>query len=135
MIEARREVSGLSNYLRPLELDVSAVWPVKQVENIFTANTLHIMSWTAVEHCFDGIGRVLVEGGLICIYGPFNYQGQYTSESNARFDEWLKQRDPNSAIRDFEAIERLANKAGLALQQDVAMPANNRCLVFKKTTG
>ncbi|KEQ16238.1 DUF938 domain-containing protein [Endozoicomonas numazuensis] len=132
VIEARRQASGLSNYFPPLELDVNSDWPIQQADNIFTANTLHIMSWKEVEKLFAGIGRVLLDGGLVCLYGPFNYQGQYSSESNARFDEWLKQQDPNSAIRDFEAIERLAGRVGLSLLQDIAMPANNRCLVFKK---
>ncbi|WP_062269374.1 DUF938 domain-containing protein [Endozoicomonas arenosclerae] len=135
VIDARRQTSGQGNFLLPLALDVNKDWPVEQVENIFTANTLHIMSWKEVELFFQGIGQVLVGGGFVCIYGPFNYQGQYTSESNARFDDWLKQRDPKSAIRDFESIERLAKTAGMSLHQDVAMPANNRCLVFKRTNG
>jgi hypothetical protein len=67
------------------------------------------------------------------MYGPFNYGGQFTSESNARFDVWLKNRDPNSGVRDFEAINRLAEAQGLTLWQDIAMPANNRSLVWRRT--
>jgi len=50
----------------------------------------------AVERMFAGIGRVLQAGGMLCLYGPFNYGGNYTSDSNARFDAWLKNRDPES---------------------------------------
>lgn len=131
-LKARREQSGLKNFLSPLELDVNHPWPMNEVENTFTANTLHIMSWVEVQNLFDALGRHLLVEGFACFYGPFNYQGRYTSGSNARFDEWLKERDANSAIRDFEALNRLAESAGMRLKQDVAMPANNRCLVFRK---
>ncbi|MDP1681550.1 MAG: DUF938 domain-containing protein, partial [Burkholderiales bacterium] len=70
--------------------------------------------------------------GVLCIYGPFNYGGKFTSESNARFDAWLKARDPLSGVRDFEAVCAVAQKHGLVLQQDHTMPVNNRTLVFHK---
>ena len=81
---------------------------------------------------FAGIGRVLQTQGVFCLYGPFNYDGNYTSESNARFDIWLKQRDPRSGIRDFEALNTLAQQHGLTLLADHVMPANNRTLVWQK---
>ena len=109
-------------------------WPARSFDAVFSANTLHIMSWPAVQACFAGIGQVLGTGGVLAIYGPFNYGGAYTSDSNRDFDAWLKARDPDSAIRDFEAVDALARDIGLALVEDVAMPANNRCLVWKRTT-
>ena len=81
---------------------------------------------------FAGIGRVLEAGGCLCLYGPFNYGGNFTSESNARFDAWLKSRDPESGVRDFEAVNQLAVSQGMVLLQDIAMPANNRTLVWRK---
>jgi hypothetical protein len=94
---------------------------------------VHIVAWPAVERMFAGIGRVLAVGGILCMYGPFNYGGRFTSESNARFDVWLKNRDPNSGVRDFEAINQLAEAQGLKLLRDIAMPANNRSLVWQRT--
>ena len=127
------EESGLKNLAMPLDLDVTKPWPVTVMyEGLFSANTVHIMSWPVVEVFFSGIGRHLAKGGIFCLYGPFNYAGRYTSESNAEFDIWLKQRDPLSSIRDFEAINRLAEAAGLLLARDYPMPANNRLLVWKK---
>ena len=82
---------------------------------------------------FDLVGTNLSTGGVFVIYGPFNYGGQFTSDSNRAFDAWLRQRDAHSGIRDFEAITTLAEKHGLQLQLDQAMPANNRTLVFHKT--
>jgi len=90
------------------------------------------MSWPSVENMFAGIGRVLATQGIFCLYGPFNYNGEFSSESNARFDLWLKQRDPESGVRDFAALQNLAEKAGLEFVYDHEMPANNRILVWQK---
>jgi cyclopropane fatty-acyl-phospholipid synthase-like methyltransferase len=124
----------LANVLPPLELDVNQPhWRSGRYDAVFSANTLHIMSWPEVEKFFEGVGEILKAGGILAVYGPFNYGGRYTSESNARFDAWLKARDPASGVRDFEAVDTLARAQGLHLQQDIAMPANNRTLVWRKT--
>lgn len=128
----RCQLSGLNNLLAPLCLDVDQPMPIDHADHIFSANTVHIMAWPQVQRLFSAVGSVLIPGGYFCLYGPFNYQGEYSSASNANFDQWLKDRDPTSGIRDFEAIEQLAVKAGLDLQQDISMPANNRCLVWQK---
>ena len=130
-INAWRESAGLSNVLAPLALDVNASWPIDTTPAIFSANVIHIVSWPEVERLFDGIARHLRAPGIVCFYGPYNYGGRFTSDSNARFDEWLKSRDPRSGIRDFEQVDALAQDTGLALQVDQAMPANNRCLVWR----
>lgn len=134
-IQAWLDEAALPNVLPPLDIDVNAPeWPLTgEVDAIFNANTVHIVAWPAVERLFAGIGRVLANGGIVCLYGPFNYDGRFTSESNARFDAWLKNRDPNSGVRDFEAINRLAAAQGLQLLQDIAMPSNNRSLVWQRT--
>ena len=127
------EDSSLRNIEGPLLLDVNqTLWPINQVDAIFSANTVHIMCWKSVESMFAGIAKTLNRDGVFCLYGPFNYNAQFTSESNARFDLWLKQRDSASGIRDFEALQLLADKADLDLIDDVEMPANNRILVWKK---
>lgn len=134
-IRAWIDEAGLDNTPGPVALDVaSGPWPAVPADAVFTANTLHIMGWTAVEAFFGGVGGVLrgVPGGTLVAYGPFNYGGAFTSDSNRAFDAWLKARDARSGIRDFEAVDALARGAGLALVEDVAMPANNRCLVWRR---
>ena len=116
----------------PIELDVAQEWPKLAVDAVFTANTCHIMSWPQVERLFAGVGRLLPPNGVFALYGPFNYHGKHTSESNARFDAMLRSRDPASGLRDIDDITQLAGRAGLRLAEDNAMPANNRLLVFKK---
>tara|TARA_R110001592_G_scaffold7552_6_gene42170 strand:- start:90 stop:692 length:603 start_codon:yes stop_codon:yes gene_type:complete len=125
-----------TNVQRPIVIDLNKTWPLPKsnlrVDGLYTANTLHIISWSLVVKFFEGIEQNLTPRASVCIYGPFNYEGKFTSESNANFDVWLKERDINSGIRDIEAILLLANSAGLNLIDDHAMPANNRLLVFSK---
>lgn len=133
-IRAWLDEAALPNVLPPLALDVeNDPWPTSKVEAVFSANTVHIMGWPQVQCMFSGIGNVLAQGGVFCLYGPFNYNGTFTSPSNARFDAWLKARDSASGVRDFEALDLLARNAGMTLTQDHAMPANNRTLVWHKT--
>lgn len=123
----------LLNVLPPVVIDVNdGQWPIEIVDTVFNANTVHIISWPEVERMFAGIARVLSAGGILCLYGPFNYEGKFTSESNARFDAWLKSRNRNSGVRDFEAINRLAETHGLFLLKDVTMPSNNRTLIWQR---
>ena len=123
-----------TNLHHPLELDLNNAWPVSEIDAIYTANTLHIVSWELVQAFFKGVAQHLNLSGKCVIYGPFNYQGRFTSDSNANFDLWLKDRDSKSGIRDFEAIIELAENAGLSLEKDHTMPANNRLLVFTKAS-
>ncbi|MFM1896782.1 MAG: hypothetical protein RLZZ385_1856 [Pseudomonadota bacterium] len=123
----------LTNLPPAIALDVQDdPWPVTTVDAVFTANTLHIMSMAAVEKFFAGIKRHLAPQGLLLVYGPFKYNGSFTTDSNARFDLWLKERDPLSGVRDFEVIDGLASRAQLRLLQDYKMPANNQLLVWER---
>lgn len=122
-----------SNLRRPLSLNAdNAPWPLAPVDAVFTANTCHIMAWESVVNLFVGLESLLEPKARLAIYGPFNYNGQFTSDSNVRFDQWLKQQAPHQGIRDFEAVNGLAEKAGLFLLEDNEMPANNRLLVWQK---
>jgi cyclopropane fatty-acyl-phospholipid synthase-like methyltransferase len=133
-IHAWLDEAALSNVQPPLALDVSepGAWPREAYDAVFTANTVHIMGEPEVAALFGGVGRLLSGGGLFFIYGPFNYGGRYTSESNARFDQWLKDRDPRSGIKDLDWLKSLADAADLVLEEDLEMPANNRTLVWRK---
>lgn len=124
--------------LQPVELDLNrdswseGVGVGRHFDAVFTANTLHIVSWNLVESFFKGCGRLLVPGALLIVYGPIRYRGRYTSESNKQFDDLLKNRDPLSGIRDLADLESLAKSVALELVSDIAMPANNQLLVWRK---
>jgi len=121
-----------TNIARPLLLDVlQQDWGVRRYDGVFSANTLHILSWANVEALFNKLPTVLNGGAIVAIYGPFNYQGEYTSESNEQFDHWLKARSPEHGIRDSEKVDTLAQASGLTLIEDNPMPANNRLRVWR----
>lgn len=132
-LRARLAFEGPPNVRPALALDVrQRPWPVARADAIYTANTLHIVPWDAVVATFAGAGETLERGGTLCIYGPFRYGGAHTSAGNEAFDAMLRERDPASGVRDFEAIAELAARAGLSLVDDHGMPANNRLLHWRR---
>ncbi len=130
-LAARVKLEGTRNLRAPTVLDVKqTVWPLRSVDAVFSANTLHIMGWAEVEAMFRGIDAVLAPHGVMCIYGPFRDNGRYTSDSNRDFDLMLKERDPLSGLRDLTDIGALAGRHALRLRIDHDLPANNRLLEF-----
>ena len=131
-INAWIDEASTGNCLAPIALDVSnELWLSQRYNAVFTANTLHIMSWDNVLHFFQKAHTVLEPKGLVIVYGPFNYNGAYTSESNERFDQFLQASSPEKGIRDIEKINKLALDNHFVPVADHEMPANNRLLVWK----
>jgi len=131
-IQAWIDDSGLQNVLSPIELDSTGQWPEQKFDLLYSANTVHIMSSNAVEHLFAKLPGCMFDKSVFLLYGPFNYGGQYTSESNASFDVWLKQRDPESCIKNFDWLKDIGRDSGLECTHDFEMPANNRLLVWER---
>ncbi|MEJ0037505.1 MAG: DUF938 domain-containing protein [Gammaproteobacteria bacterium] len=125
--------AALPNLPPPLELQAAGPWPKGPYDAVFSSNTLHIMGWPEVRKLFAALDGVMAQDAVLAVYGPFNYGGKFTSASNAEFDVWLKRRSAASGIRDFEAVNALAESIGLKLLADHAMPANNRTLVWKRS--
>ena len=139
--------AGLTNTPSPVELDVAMDWSTltpalsrlrergqKGFDAVFTANTLHIMSWSSVQALFAALPTVMTDNAVFCAYGPFNRDGDFTSHSNRDFDAWLKARDLDSGIRDAGDVDALAATAGMRLIADIAMPANNDCRVWRRSS-
>jgi SAM-dependent methyltransferase len=124
--------ASLRNTPEPLAFDINAAPPSGEFDAIFTANTLHIMSWSEVRRLFTVLPPLMSAHALLTVYGPFNYEGRFTSASNAAFDASLRVDHPQRGIRDFEAVDALAQLAGLTLVEDRAMPANNRCVTWRR---
>ena len=122
----------LPNTPEPLAFDVNQAWPAGLFDAIFSANTLHIMGWDEVVLLFAGLPTVMSPGALLTVYGPFNEGGRFSSASKADFDAALRAADPQRGIRDIEAVDDLAQAAGLVRVDDHAMPANNRCLTWQR---
>ncbi|MBK1723917.1 DUF938 domain-containing protein [Thiocystis violacea] len=131
-IRAWMDEAALPNLPPPLTLDVLGAWPEGPFDAVFSANTAHIMPVEAVAAMFRGVGEVLAPGGRFALYGPFNVDGGYTSDSNRRFDAWLKTQNPRMGLRDLEDLATLAEQQGLTLAANHAMPVNNRTLVWER---
>ncbi|MDE3210451.1 MAG: DUF938 domain-containing protein [Pseudomonadota bacterium] len=131
-IRAWLDHAALPNTPAPLEFDVGGRWPEQSFDAIFSANTLHIMAWPEVQQLFARLPAISTDRARLVIYGPFNYHGRYSSDSNAAFDQSLRARGTQMAIRDAAAVDALATAAGFSLLDDVAMPANNRCRVWRR---
>jgi SAM-dependent methyltransferase len=125
--------AALPNTPAPICLDVAGTWPQAQYDAVYTANTLHIMGWPEVQAFFERVASVLTPGGLVIAYGPFKYLGEHTSASNAAFDATLRASDPRRGVREFELVDALARAVGLELLEDRAMPANNRCMTWRRS--
>ncbi|MDE2625634.1 MAG: DUF938 domain-containing protein [Burkholderiales bacterium] len=126
--------AGLPNTPPPLAFDINGAPPQGPFDAVFTANTLHIMSWFEVQRLFALLHGLMAPHALLTVYGPFNYGGKFTSASNAAFDASLRAEQPHRGIRDFEKVEALARAAGLVLREDRAMPANNRCITWRRAS-
>ncbi len=124
--------AALPNTPPPLELDVAGIWPAARYDAAFTANTLHIMSWPEVQQLFAQLGSTLTDDAMLAVYGPFNEDGQFTSESNAAFDASLRERATHMGLRDLSAVDALARTIGLHRIADLPMPANNRTLLWRR---
>jgi len=133
-IRTRLGKAALANTPAPLELDVASAWPRGTWDAVFSANTLHIMAWPEVERFFDALPHATTDDAKLAIYGPFNLDGRFTSDSNAAFDAALKERAPHMGLRDVAAVDALAHAAAFARIADVAMPANNRILLWQRGT-
>lgn len=132
-LAARIKLEAGANVPAPIALDAGQVpWPVSQIDGVFAANAVHIMSWKHVTGLFAGLEQALMPGGILALYGPYKYDGEFTTSSNAEFDNWLRARDPLSGIRDFEVVNELAENIGLVPLADHPMPANNQLLVWQR---
>ncbi len=132
-IAAWRDRAGLPNLLPPLPLDASAaIWPVTRADSVIAINMVHIAPWAATEGLIAGAARVLGPDGLLFLYGPFARAGVHTAESNAAFDADLRARNPSWGVRDLDEIAALASRHGLKTLEQIAMPANNLSVIFRR---
>jgi len=133
-VDARARAAGPSNVAPALALDVTRPWPIERADAVVCVNLLHIAPWAATENLMAGAARRLPAGGPLIVYGPFKRAGRHTAESNARFDDQLRMREPAWGIRDLDDVTGEAEANGLALAEVDDMPANNLTVVFRRSS-
>ena len=129
------ETYGTPNLSPPWEFNLESLSSLEKIEVdcVYAANVMHIVSESLGENLIRWAGSALSQNGYMILYGPFTYDGQFTTQSNRDFDFWLKSRDPNSGVRSYEWVTELASAAKLSLVNDHGMPANNQCLIYQRT--
>ncbi|MFW2388034.1 MAG: DUF938 domain-containing protein [Polyangiales bacterium] len=134
-IQARVDEAARENLLAPLELDVSNErWPIADADAVLCINMIHISPWESSEALFHGAAELLAPGAPLITYGPYRLHGTHSAPSNAAFDESLRSRDPRWGVRDIDDLTALADRAGFALEDQVAMPANNLTLIWSRVS-
>ena len=132
-IDAWISDSGLRNVREALALDAAAdQWPIAKADAVLCINMIHIAPWRAACGLFAGAARLLPEGGLVYLYGPYKRQGRHTAASNEAFDSSLRQQNPEWGVRDLEAVAALAATCGFGEPLVIEMPVNNLSLVFRR---
>ena len=127
--------SELANVAKPLHYEIGQTsLPNFNADVIYTANTFHIVSKELVEKFILEIGQWVQPDTWLIIYGPFNYEGRFTSESNEKFNKFLIETYPGGGIKHFEDILKMLTQQNFKLIEDADMPANNRCLVLRKSS-
>lgn len=134
IIAARVGAAGLANLRPPLALDASApeTWPAERADAVVCINMIHIAPWAATRGLMAGAARVLAQGGVLCLYGPYLEAGVATAPGNLAFDADLRRRNPAWGLRDLDAVRAEAAAHGLTFEERVAMPANNLSLLFRR---
>ena len=133
-IDGWRAESGLTNVRPAVGLDArAAAWPVDPADAVVCINMIHIAPWEAAVGLFCGSATLLGPGAPLVLYGPFAEGGRHTAPSNEVFDASLRARDPAWGVRDLDHVAVEARRWGFALAETVAMPANNRTVVFRRT--
>ena len=134
-IEAWREESGAPNLNPPMVIDLLGNNDTpSRVDAIVCINTAHIVAWTGVECLFSIAANILEPKGVLYFYGPYRYPDHALEPSNVAFDRWLKEQNSVSGIRDYAAVESLAESNGFILGGDRSMPSNNRSIWWVRQT-
>lgn len=133
-IRAWRAEAAVTNLSEPIELDLLAqTTPTLFAQAIVCINTIHIAPWQAVENLFALARNVLAPRGVLYVYGAYRYADRPLEPSNDAFDQWLKARNPLSGVREFGAVNALAEQNEFVLVEDRPMPSNNRSIIWRLT--
>ena len=147
-IAAWREQCPADNLYPPIALDArDPIWSVERDElpeplqdidfkrdpivAIININMIHIAPWSACLGLMAGARRILSQGGILYLYGPFKQGGKHTAPSNAAFDESLRMQNPEWGVRDLDEVVAVAQAQNLFLVGTYAMPANNLSVIFQ----
>ncbi|MEO0854927.1 MAG: DUF938 domain-containing protein, partial [Cyanobacteria bacterium J06648_11] len=145
-IEAWHDRQPVRNLHLPIALDVChSPWPVEDpkritapdldehpINAIVNINMIHIAPWSACLGLMAGAERVLPEGGVLVLYGPFRQRDHVTAPSNEAFDRDLKSQNSAWGLRDLDEVNAIARHHHFTQVETRPMPANNLSVIWQK---
>lgn len=132
-IEAHRAEGQIANLLPARAVDASTgSLGEGPFDAVVCINMIHIAPWAACLGLLAGAARVLPPWGVLYLYGPYRVAGEPFAPSNEAFDASLRERDPSWGVRDLDDVTRAAAEVGFLREAVIAMPANNRSVVFRR---
>jgi len=135
-IDAWRGTFHVGNVRPAVLLDVEAPsWGVPTgFDGVLAINVVHMVAEHTVRCILGGAAAHLRLGGHLVVYDCFTWEGAHVSESNARFDEYLRSTG-RGGVYSFEAMSAWAEGVGLVEPEVHRLPANNQCVVWSRGGG
>ncbi len=100
---------------------------------IFCINIFQVAPISIADGMMKCAEHLLSDEGILLIYGPFQIEGQFTTESNQNFHQTLSSAGvPEWGLKDVADLKKAAAAHGLELKERIDMPSNNFSLIFGK---
>ena len=126
-----------SNIADPVHLDLTdpETWfnpgPEKSFAAIFCINIFQVAPISIANGMMKCAAYLLKDDGFLLIYGPFQIDGQFSTDSNKTFHETLGSVGvPEWGLKDTADLKAAAANNGLVLKERIDMPSNNFSLIF-----
>ncbi|CAA9892195.1 conserved hypothetical protein [Candidatus Methylobacter favarea] len=128
---------GHDNIAEPVHLDLTKPesWlnagKPKSFAAIFCINIFQVAPVSIADGMMECAANLLADEGFLLIYGPFQVEGAFTTDSNKEFHETLRSAGVSEwGLKDVADLKKAAEKQGLELKEQINMPANNFSLIF-----
>lgn len=128
---------GNENVSAPLHLDLTKpeTWLIPGKANAFSAifciNIFQVAPISIADGMMECAAGLLDEKGILMIYGPFQDNGTFTTESNENFHKALASTGVSEwGLKDIGDLKKATESHGLELKEKIDMPSNNFVLIF-----
>jgi hypothetical protein len=128
---------GNNNIADPVHLDLTDpnTWfnpgPEKSFAAIFCINIFQVAPISIADGMMNCASKLLKDDGFLLIYGPFQHEGKFSTDSNKEFHDTLSSIGVSEwGLKDVADLKKAANDHGMELKEIIDMPSNNFSLIF-----